>query len=82
VFINRPLNAFNSDGAFRLASYPKANYETIKSSTISYLETSSQGKDSKSIHSILELVKQMDSILPSIKSVFVWENFRTSGIKL
>ncbi|CAB4441913.1 unnamed protein product [Rhizophagus irregularis] len=76
VFINRPLNAFNSDGAFRLASYPKANYETIKSSTVSYLETLSQGRESKSIHSILDLVKQMNNGLPLIKNVFEWENYR------
>ncbi|GBB94825.1 hypothetical protein RclHR1_02420012 [Rhizophagus clarus] len=78
VFINRPLNAFNSDGAFRLASYPKANYESIKSSTISYLETLSHGRESKTIHSILDLVKKMDSMLPLIKSVFEWENYRLS----
>ncbi|PKC16713.1 Aldo/keto reductase [Rhizophagus irregularis] len=76
VFINRPLNAFNSDGAFRLASYPKANYETIKSSTVSYLETLSQGRESNSIHSILDLVKQMNNRLPLIKNVFEWENYR------
>lgn len=79
MFINRPLNAFNSDGAFRLASYPKANYETIKSSTVSYLETLSQGRESKSIHSILDLVKQMDNSFSLIKNVFEWENYRIAG---
>ncbi|PKK64369.1 hypothetical protein RhiirC2_854369 [Rhizophagus irregularis] len=69
VFINRPLNAFNSDGAFRLVSYPKANYETIKSSTVSYLKTLSQGRVSKSIHSILDLIKRVDNRLPLIKNV-------------
>ena len=69
VFINRPLNAFNSDGAFRLVNYPKANYETIKSSTVSYLKTLSQGRVSKSIHSILDLIKRVDNRLPLIKNV-------------
>ncbi|RGB37168.1 hypothetical protein C1646_757222 [Rhizophagus diaphanus] len=55
------------NGAFSLASYPKANYETIKSSTVSYLKTLSQERVSMSIHSILELIKRVDNRLPIIK---------------
>jgi hypothetical protein len=75
VFINRPLNAYNNDGGFRLASYPKTNYEEVKHSTISNLETLKHEGES-----VLDLVKQMDNILPRIKSVFEWDNYRMSGI--
>jgi len=78
VFINRPLNAFNEDGAFRLASYPKTNYEDVKNSTISNLEALRPGEPSSPF--VLDLIKQMDDLLPNIKSVFEWENYRNSGM--
>lgn len=80
MFINRPLNAFNADSAFRLASYPKTNYEHVKSSTVFNLEALGHGSGSEPIHFILDLVKQMDETLPLIKNVFEWENYRMSGI--
>jgi hypothetical protein len=77
VFINRPLNAFNDEGAFRLASYPKTNYEHTKDSTISNLKALKHESDRSGT---LDLVKKMDNLLPYIKSVFEWENYRMSGI--
>ena len=77
MFINRPLNAFNEDGAFRLANYPKTNYKHVKNSTISnFEELLKHGGDGVA----LDLVKQMDNLFPYIKNVFEWENYRMSGI--
>ena len=76
MFINRPLNAFNEDGAFRLASYPKTDYEHVKNSTISNFEKLKRGGDGD----ILDLINQMDNLLPYIKNVFEWENYHMSGI--
>ncbi|CAG8670394.1 1960_t:CDS:2 [Funneliformis caledonium] len=77
VFINRPLNAFNEDGAFRLASYPKTNYEHVKTSTFEKLGQNFGGVGPSS-QSILDLIKQIDNLLPKIKNVFEWENYRIS----
>ncbi|CAG8537104.1 17205_t:CDS:2 [Acaulospora colombiana] len=80
VFINRPFNAFNNDGSFRLASYPKPPYDHIKQITLTNLETKikDEGGMKTPFHFILDLVKQLDNQLPDIKSVFDWESYRQS----
>nr|CAG8447997.1 14767_t:CDS:2 [Entrophospora candida] len=90
VFINRPLNAFNDEGGFRLASYPKTSYEEIKNSTIKILENQVRegGESSGSKTSvggvgapatfILEIVKQLDKQLPNLTNVFQLESVKAS----
>ncbi|CAG8499108.1 632_t:CDS:2 [Ambispora gerdemannii] len=74
VFINRPLNAFTEETGYRLASYPEPRYEESKQQVISFLETKIRGVDSPSRYAF-DLINQLDSELPKIQSVFIWEQY-------
>ncbi|RUP48208.1 hypothetical protein BC936DRAFT_144826 [Jimgerdemannia flammicorona] len=72
VFINRPLNAFNQDGAFRLASYPPPNppYASVLSQTVAQPPLS----DLPPTHFLSQLINELDSTLPRLTSVFDYES--------
>lgn len=72
VFINRPLNAFNRDGAFRLASYPPPNppYATVYNEILKQPPLSSLPND----NFFIQLIHELDSALPTLSSVFDYES--------
>ncbi|RUS13283.1 hypothetical protein BC937DRAFT_95572 [Endogone sp. FLAS-F59071] len=71
VFINRPLNAFNQDGAFRLASYPPPNppYATVYNKVLTQPPLSSLPNNF-----LVQLIHDLHSALPTLTSVFDYES--------
>ncbi|CAG8501862.1 7735_t:CDS:2 [Ambispora leptoticha] len=81
VFINRPLNAFIEETGYRLASYPEPKYEENKQQVISFLETKFRviDNDSDSLpRYAFNLINQLDSELPKIQSIFIWEQYTST----
>lgn len=86
VFINRPLNAFNMDGAFRLASYPKPDppYEQVKAQTLAFLGSipaplpipGSTVQKPPLAYQLAAFVQYIDSELPHQTSILSYDALR------
>jgi aryl-alcohol dehydrogenase-like predicted oxidoreductase len=73
VLINRPLNAFNDRGSYRLADYPDnmAAYEAARDQALAH----SQGQGGEGSERMAAAIQQLDAELQSMNNVFVYENF-------
>ncbi len=64
VLINRPLNAFNDDGGFRLASYRgPEDYDEVLAKTLEMLEE-------RELDNIAAEIRKLDGLTGELKSVF------------
>jgi hypothetical protein len=70
--VNRPLNAFTADGAYRLASYGPCNTyrETLRQTMIQF-ESAQQRNDPTSVHN---LVRDLDEAKDKFHSIFHFED--------